>query len=80
MLLPMIIKKVKKGKSAELIASELEEEVSVIQPLYDAVAAEARNMIWKKSGRPCMEHFELQMKLQMKFLAILSIYGIINSG
>ena len=34
-------KKVKKGKSAELIASELEEEVSVIQPLYDAVAAEA---------------------------------------
>ena len=30
-------------------------------------------MIWKKSGRPCMEHFELQIKLQMKFLAILSI-------
>ncbi len=40
-LLPMIIKKVKKGKSAELIASELEEEVSVIQLLYDAVAAAA---------------------------------------
>ena len=40
-LLPMIIKKVKKGKSAELIASELEVEVSVIQPLYDAVAAAA---------------------------------------
>lgn len=34
-------KKVKKGKSAELIASGLEEEVSVIQPLYDAVAAAA---------------------------------------
>ena len=40
-LLPMIIKKVKKGKSAELIASELEEEGSVIQLLYDAVAAAA---------------------------------------
>ena len=40
-LLPMIIKKVKKGKSAELIASGLEEEVSVIQLLYDAVAAAA---------------------------------------
>lgn len=40
-LLPMIIKKVQKGKSVEVIASELEEEVSVIQPLYDAVAAAA---------------------------------------
>ena len=66
-------KKVKKGKSAELIASGLEEEVSVIQPLYDAVAAEVPKYDMEKSGRPCMEHFELQIKLQMKFLAILSI-------
>lgn len=40
-LLPMIVKKVQKGKSVEVIASVLEEEVSVIQPLYDAVAAAA---------------------------------------
>lgn len=39
-LLSMIVKKVQKGKSIEVIASGLEEEVSVIQPLYDAVAAE----------------------------------------
>ena len=38
-LLSMIIKKVKKGKSVAEIASELEEEVADIQPLYDAVAA-----------------------------------------
>jgi|GEM_PF-234982 hypothetical protein len=40
-LLSMIIKKVKKGKSVAEIASELEEEVADIQPLYDAVAAAA---------------------------------------
>lgn len=40
-LLSMIVKKVQKGKSIEVIASELEEEVSAIQPLYDAVAAAA---------------------------------------
>lgn len=37
----MIIKKVKKGKSVAEIASELEEEVADIQPLYDAVAVAA---------------------------------------
>lgn len=37
MLIEQICRKVRKGKSLEVIAEELEEEVSVISPLYDAV-------------------------------------------
>ena len=36
-----IIKKVKKSKSLQIIASELEEEEADIKPLYDAVVASA---------------------------------------
>ena len=36
-----IIKKVKKSKSLQIIASELEEEEADIRPIYDAVVASA---------------------------------------
>ena len=37
----MVIKKVKKSKSLETIASELEEEEADIKPIYDAVVSSA---------------------------------------
>ena len=36
-----VIKKVKKSKTLETIASELEEEVADIKPIYDAVVSSA---------------------------------------
>ena len=41
MMINQIIKKVKKSKTLETIASELEEEVTDIKPVYDAVIAAA---------------------------------------
>ena len=40
-LLSQIIKKVQKSKEINTIASELEEEVVTVKPLYDAVVAAA---------------------------------------
>ena len=41
MMINQIIKKVKKSKTLETIASELEEEVADIKPIYDAVVSSA---------------------------------------
>ena len=41
MMINQIIKKVKKSKTLETIASELEEEVADIKPIYDVVIAAA---------------------------------------
>ena len=41
MMINQIIKKVKKSKTLETIASELEEEVADIKPVYEAVVAAA---------------------------------------
>lgn len=40
-LIELICRKVRKGKSLEAIAEELEEEVSAISPIYDAVLESA---------------------------------------
>ena len=40
-LISLIVKKVKKNKDIDTIASELEEETETIKPLYDAVVAAA---------------------------------------
>ncbi len=37
----LICRKVRKGKALQVIAEELEEEVSVISPIYDAVLQSA---------------------------------------
>ena len=41
MMINQIIKKVKKSKTLETIASELEEEEADIKPIYDAVVSSA---------------------------------------
>lgn len=41
MLIELICRKVKKGKALPAIAEELEEEVSVVSPIYDAVLKSA---------------------------------------
>ena len=41
MMINQIIKEVKKSKTLETIASELEEEVADIKPIYDVVIAAA---------------------------------------
>lgn len=40
-LIDLICRKVRKGKALEVIAEELEEEVFVISPIYDAVLQSA---------------------------------------
>ena len=47
-LLSQICRKLKKGKTAEQIAEELEEDIAVIRPLYDAAVPFAPEFDWEK--------------------------------
>jgi hypothetical protein len=47
-LINMVYKKIQKGKALELIADELEEDISLIQKIYDAILLSGEDYDCKK--------------------------------